>query len=270
MVRTKYNIPMLASSQWKTCSLCFALALPALAAGPGLVVDRGLPQANLNKPAGDYRSNIRWSLYDGGFLGDDFTVGAQGESWVIDSIRVWTVPGVNKVDPENLGDFYQDVRLYFGGTEGGLTPLVTGQLAAGSSRSSNPNILISDLTAAGGASYEDVRKSMRVWQIDFTQLNLRVQGGEKYRFASWGLGRFVPAASSSAAKPRKLPKERATYAWFNAATNAEYAATRQDGSDGSMLEFTSGGRFEKVFDGKGAGWDKSSDINVQVFAHRVD
>lgn len=260
---------MLASSQWKTCFLSFALALPVFAAGPALVVDRGLPQANLNKPAGDYRSNIRWSLYDGGLLGDDFTVGATGESWVIDTIRVWTVPGVNKVDPEHLGDFYQDVRLYFGDTTGGLTPLVTGQLTAGSSQSTNPNILISDLTASGGPAYQDVKKDMQIWQVDFTQLNLKVQGGEKYRFAAWGLGRFVPAKASNV-KPRQLPKERKTYAWFSAAANSEYAAARQDGADGSLLEFTSGGKFETVFSGKGAGWDKSSDINVQVFAHRVD
>lgn len=37
-----------------------------------------------------------------------------------------------------------------------------------------------------------------------------------------------------------------------------------------MLLFTSGGKFKSDFDGKGAGWDKSSDINVQVFAHRAD
>ncbi len=37
-----------------------------------------------------------------------------------------------------------------------------------------------------------------------------------------------------------------------------------------MLEFTSGGEFKSEFDSKGAGWDKSSDINVQVFGHRVD
>ncbi|HTW66841.1 MAG TPA: hypothetical protein VME17_19615 [Bryobacteraceae bacterium] len=259
---------MLASSQWKTCSLCFALAWPVFAAGPALVVDRGLPQGNLNNAAGQYRSNIRWSLYDSGFLGDDFTVGASGESWVIDSIRVWTVPGVNKVDPEHLGDYYQDVRLYFGGAEDGLTPLVTGQLSAGSNQSSNSNILIADVTAAGGASYQDIRRDMHVWQVDFTQLNLRVQGGEKYRFAAWGLGRVEPAVSTTG-KPKKLPKDRQTYAWFNAAANAEYASTRQDGADGSILEFTSGGKFESAFNGKGAGWDKGSDINVQVFAHRV-
>jgi hypothetical protein len=243
---------------WKTCSLCsaLALALPVFAAGPALVVDRGLPQANLNNSTG-YRSNVRWSSFDSGFLGDDFALGAAGENWVIDSIRVWTVPGVNGKDPENLGDVYQDVRLYFGGTEGGLTPVSSGLFQMGSSQPSNPNIKISDATAATGRSYEDFGTDMRVWQVDFTELNLAVQGGAKYRFGAFGLGR----ASDIAGK---------TNAWFNVATNAELAGAKQDGADGQMLLFNSGGKFKNAFDGKGAGWDKSTDINVQVFAHRVE
>ena len=37
----------------------------------------------------------------------------------------------------------------------------------------------------------------------------------------------------------------------------------------TYLIFTSGGRFESAFDGKNAGWDKSSDVDVQVFGHRA-
>ena len=249
-------------SGFKTCSLCLALTWPVFAAGPALVVDRGLPQANLNSTSGDYRSNIRWSLYESGFLGDDFSVGAAGESWVIDTIRVWTVPGVKRVDPDHLGDFYQDVRLYFGGAEGGLTPLVTGLLKPGSDQASNSNIVIRDATAAGTVPYDDFGTNMRVWQIDFTRLNLAVEGGMKVRFGAWGLGRPMPnAVGKNAGK---------TYAWFNAASNSELAAAKQDGADGEMLLFTSGGKFKSTFNGKGAGWDKSSDIDVQVFGHRAE
>src|SRR5271166_5323005 len=132
---------MRALNRFKTSSPClvagFVLGFApcVFAAEPALLVDRGLPRANLSKASGEYRSNVRWSLYDEGFLGDDFAVGAAGERWVIDTVRVWTVPGVLKSDPEHLGDFYQDVRLYFGGREEGLTPIVTGQLAAGSNQS---------------------------------------------------------------------------------------------------------------------------------------
>jgi hypothetical protein len=242
----------------KTCALCFALTLPVFAAGPALLVDRGLPQANLNNASGDYRSNIRWSSYEGGFLGDDFTVGGLGESFVIDTIRVWTVPGVSAFDPDHLGDFYQDVRLYFGGSDDSVTPVVTGLLKPGADQSSNPNILISDTAAAGTVPYDDFGTYMRVWQIDFTQLNLAVQGGVKLRFAAWGLGR--PAAHRAGK----------TYAWFNAASNAELSSAKQEGADGAMLLFTSGGEFRGEFNGKGAGWDKTSDIDVQVFGHRVE
>jgi hypothetical protein len=249
---------MHARNRIKTCSLCFALALPVFAAEPALIVDRGLPQTNLNDASGEYRSNVRWSSYESGFLGDDFTVGASGERWVIDSIRVWTVPGLAAIDPEHLGDFYQDVRLYFGGSDSGVSPMVTGLLSAGSNQTSNPNILISDATAAGAPRYEDFGSSLRVWQIDFTQLNLAVEGGAKYRFAAWGLGRPEPNA------------EGKTYAWFNFASNTQLASAGQSGADGSMLLFASGGKFQNAFSGKGAGWDKTSDINVQVFGHRVD
>jgi hypothetical protein len=253
---------MHALSRFKTSSLClvlgFAPAWSVFAAGPALLVDRGLPQANLNNAAGDYRSNVRWSLYDSGFLGDDFTVGAVGEHWVIDTVRVWTVPGAKEIDPEHLGDFYQDVRLYFGGTDESLSPIVTGLLTSGSDQASNANILISDATAAGVVPYDDFGTNMRVWQIDFTQLDLNVEGGVKYRFGAWGLGRPV---SNEAGK---------THPWFNVATNAPLAAVSQDGADGQLLLFTSGGKFKSAFNGKGAGWDKASDINVQVLGHRID
>ncbi len=261
--------PMLALGRLKTSSRFFVLGFAplcaAFAAGPSLVVDRGLPQANLNSAARDYRSNIRWSSYESGFVGDDFTLGASGQSWVIDTIRVWAVPGVRKLDPEHLGDFYQDVRLYFGGPEDGVSPIVTGTLTAGSDLSSNPNILISNATASGVIPYEEFGSNLRVWQIDFTQLNLKAQGGVKYRFGSWGLGRVVESRKTG--KPNKAGR---TYPWFNSATNAPLAAASQEGADGEMLLFTSGGKFTKTFNGKSAGWDKPSDINVQVFGHRVD
>lgn len=252
---------MNALNRCRVCShgllLGLALTWTVFAAEPTLVVDRGLPQANLNSASGDYRSNIRWSLYDSGFIGDDFTVGTVGESWAIDTIRLWTVPGVNATDPDHLGDFYQDVRLYVGNEEGGVTPSMTGLLKPGSDQISNPNILIADATGTGVVPYEDFGSNMRVWQIDFTKLNLTVPGGVKVRFGAWGLGRPVPGKADK------------TYAWFNAASNAPLAIAKQEGADGEMLLFTSGGKFKSTFDGKGAGWDKSSDINVQVFGHRL-
>src|SRR5438477_12790807 len=102
-----------------------ALALPVVAADSILAVDRGLPQANLNNASGTARSNVRWGWHDHGFLGDDFTIGASGERWVIDSIRVWTVPGTATAKAAHLGEFYEDVRLYLGSASKDLTPVAT-------------------------------------------------------------------------------------------------------------------------------------------------
>ncbi len=236
--------------------LGLCLLIPAFAADPALVVDRGLPQANLNNASGPVRSNVRWGNHEHGFLGDDFTIGLPGERWVIDSIRTWAVPGTAEIQYPHLGDFYQDVRLHVG--TGDITPIATAQLTAGSDDTSNPNVRISDASASGALLYDDFGTRLRVWQIDFTNLNLAVDGGVKYRFGVWGNGRPVPG------------REGKSFQWLNHASNAALSGAPQDGADGMMLLFDAAGRYEGTFDGKGNGWDKSSDINVQVFAHRVE
>jgi hypothetical protein len=235
--------------------LGLCLLLPAFAADPVLVVDRGLPQANLNNASGPVRSNVRWGNHDHGFLGDDFTIGGPGEHWVIDSIRTWTVPGTAEFHYPHLADFYQDVRLHFGA--GSLMPIASAELTAGSEDTSNPDVRISDASASGAQLYDDFGTMLTVWQIDFTNLHLAVAGGVKYRFGVWGNGRPVPGHDGK------------TFMWLNHASNAALSGAAQDGSDGIMLLFDAAGRYEGTFNGQGNGWDKTSDINVQVFAHRV-
>jgi hypothetical protein len=58
--------------------------------------------------------------------------------------------------------------------------------------------------------------------------------------------------------------------WYNHASNAALSGARQDGADGQMLLFDAAGRAEGAFGADGHGWDKPSDINVQIFAHRVE
>jgi hypothetical protein len=223
-----------------------------------MVVDRGLPQANLNNASGPVRSNVRWGWHDHGFLGDDFTIGAAGEHWVIDSIRTWAVPGGAENNPEHMGDFYQDVRLYFGGPKSDLTPMATAQLSPGSEETSNPNVRVSEATQSGALLYDDFGTSLRIWQVEFSNLSLAVVGGVKYHFGVWGMGRNVPGS------------EDKTFTWYNHASNAPLSAARQDGADGMMLLFDAAGRAEGTFTAQDHGWDKAADINVQVFAHRVD
>jgi len=60
-----------------------------------LLVDRGLPTANLNNAAGADRSNVGWGYanYDNWFTGDDFTLAAVDGQWRIDTIRTWAYAG---------------------------------------------------------------------------------------------------------------------------------------------------------------------------------
>ena len=238
-----------------TLSTMMMVALPASAADSVLVVDRGLPQANLNGSSGSVRSNVRWGWHEHGFLGDDFTIGAPGEHWVIDAIRTWAVPGTAQANLPHFGDYFEDVRLHFGQSD--VTPVATATLTPGGEPTSNPNVQITDATANGAILYDDFGTHLRVWQIDFTSLNLPVEGGVKYRFGVWGVGRPVPGS------PDK------TFTWYNQASNAGLSGAREDGADGGMLLFDAAGRSAGAFAASGNGWDKEADINVQVFAHRV-
>ena len=240
-----------------TAILGLALASGAWAADSMLAVDRGLPQANLNNVSGTARSNVRWASGDSAFMGDHFTIGAAGEKWVIDSIRTWAVPGLEENDPDHLGAFYEDLRLYFGRAGGDLTPALSAVLSPDSEQTSNPSALISEATKGGTPLYDNFGKFLRVWQIDFTNLNLPVEGGVRYGFGVWGMGREIPGTDGKG------------YMWFNHASNAALSAARQDDSDGVMLLFDASGRSAGEFSGQGNGWDKNSNINIQVFAHRV-
>ena len=182
-----------------------AMGWPARAADSVLVVDRGLPQINLNNDSGTVRSNVRWSWQDYGFLGDDFTIGEPGERWVIDSIRTWAVPGGAEANGQHLGDYFQDVRLHFGMSD--VTPVATAQLSMGSDATSNPDVRVADASAAGALLYDDFGARLRVWQIDFGNLNLAVDGGTKCRFGVWGMGRPTPGSDKA-------------FTWYNHASNA--------------------------------------------------
>jgi hypothetical protein len=249
---------MLVRNHLLTIACTAIFALPLAAVDTTMVVDRGLPQANLNNASGSARSNVRWGWHDHGFLGDDFTIGNTGERWVIDSIRVWTVPGQAAAKAAQLGEVYQDVRLYFGGAGKDLTPVSTTQLSADSADVSNPNVVVTEATQNGALMYDDFGTPLRIWQVEFTNLNLTVPGGVAQRFGVWGNGRAIPGS------------EGKTYMWYNHASNAALSGGRQDSADGQMLLFDAAGRADKVFKAEGNGWDKAADINVQVFAHRAN
>ena len=220
-----------------------------------LVVDRGLPRANWNNDAGAAaRSNVRWTLYSQGFVGDDFVIGQAGERWVVNTLRVWAVPGAFDADPATLGDVYQDVRLYVGAAGEDLTPVSTGRMARGSNDVEGADIVISE--AEGAPLYENFGARFKVYQIEFRNLNLRVEGGVRYRFGAWGLGRSVGEKGE-------------IYPWFTHGSNATQGEAPAEGADGKLLLFEAAGRYAKEYDATGAAWNKSSDLNVQIWARRA-
>jgi len=240
-----------------SAAVLFLSVLPGRAADPVLAVDRGLPPVNLNSSAGESRSNVRWSGQEQGFVGDDFTIGAPGETWVIDTIRTWAVPQISVTSSAHLGDFYQDLRLYFGtAASTSLTPIVSAEIIPGADEPESTSIRVADVTHDGAIPYDDFGMNLRIWKVEFHP-NKVIQGGVKYAFGVWGMGRPMP------------DKKDKIYPWFNLASNAPLSASRQDGADGVLLLFDGGGKFDSTWDSKGAGWDKSSDLNVQVVAHRV-
>lgn len=220
--------------------------------------DRGLPTDNLNNAAGSDRSNVAWSNGNDYVSGDDFTVGESGEKWKITAIRTWSV-----AHDGYLGDEFTDIHLYGGSGNDGLTEIANGTLSEGTNDDGNPNITHTAVVYDNTEEYQTGSGSYRaIWQHDFTNLNWVVDGGQKYYFAVDGNLRVADS-----------------YYWFNHASKAGLSGSTQDGSDDHWLvweksalnvapiECDSNGPISGICDG---GWDKSSDINIQIFATKLD
>jgi hypothetical protein len=227
-----------------------AISVSAAAGTPA--VDRGLPNDNLNNAAGADRSNVAWSNGNDYISGDTFAVGSAGETWIVTGIRTWNIGHLGNA----FGDEFSDDTLYFG--TGAVSPVATGAVASGSDLDSNPDITHVAVTYEDGSDYQASDSSYRqIWQNDFNNLHLVIDGGATYYFA-------VDGTTSS-------------YYWFNHASNAVLSGSTQQGADGRWVAWAksdlstpnscdSNGPQSGVCDG---GWDKSSDINVQVFASQV-
>jgi hypothetical protein len=229
-------------------------------AGATLIVDRGLPDANLNNAAGVDRSNVAWDFNppEDFVAGDDFTL--QGlppkTGWRIDQIWIWSIAGVPDGTFE-LGDRFQTISLFLGpdGDPGAVIPIVMSANLTGNA-SDNPDVVVTpvqypsdpavDYQGSGGAF-------IQIWQIDF--FNVGVFGAGTYLFGADGIG-------------------QAGLNWFNHASNAALSGTPQDGSD-DLYHWFSGNAGDGFLtlggtvDSDGFGWDKSSDINIQVWATEV-
>jgi len=246
--------------------LCSLLLVGASLCSQAQLFDRGLPTANLNNAAGANRSNVAWGFgYEAGegnnewFTGDDFTLPANspGKVWRVTKIRIWAVAGAAGDPGFKLGDRYYNVTLYGSGGHGAVVPIKSGDIAPGTNTAlipgtttANPDITFTPVQYAGGLDYQTGSGAFaQIWQTDFVNLDWLVPGGRPIRFGVHG-----------------LVYDNVNRVWFNHASNAALSGSTQDGADDLMRDFyvhnlQSG---DGTWDSDGYGWDKSSDINVQV------
>ena len=244
-------------THFKKVSLLTCVAVTAFVGFAGLaqaalIVDRGLPDQNLNNAAGADRSNVAWA-FNGEFLaGDDFSLGAVApgnRSWRIDRISVWQIGG----NP-TLGDKFDSISLFLGRDDGSSVDKVSTANLAGNA-TDNGDVTVSQVTYPGtGTTYQGSSGTfLNMWQVDFDNLGLYDPGS--YLFAMGGEGPDDPLT-------------------FNHASNAALSGTPQQGADNRYRWFSGTGANASItpggfIDSNGNGWDKSSDINIQVFAQQV-
>ena len=210
----------------------FTISLAAaMSANATLLVDRGLPTAKLNNAAGADRSNVAWVAGDYTSPSAPYTVlgdtfaNTSSQTWSINQITLWTVGQT-------------DTAILLGGISGSTLGVV------------------STATYIGGATYQGSSGSSWLMnQVDFA-VNITLAPGQTYQF-------FLDGTGGEYTIP------------FLHASNAALSGSPQDGSDNWMLQATvAGGNITSVAawtsDSNVAGplnggWDKASDINVQVY-----
>jgi hypothetical protein len=204
-----------------------------MSANASMVIDRGLPTDNLNNTAGSDRANVAWAFRDytpeDYWLVGDTFANTSAQSWAINSIRLWTT------SPTATPSLW-----------GGINGLTIGVVSASG--------VISSATYADLSSYQTPLDTYRdLKQIDFA-VNILLAPGQTYNFFFDGTGnnQFV------------VP--------FVHASNAARSGSPQQGADDSMLAANVvGGSLISVetWTSLGNGWDKASDVNVQVFGTPV-
>ena len=240
-------------------ALSLVLMTIPLTAGAALIVDRGLPNINLNNAAGSERSNVAWG--SAGFennpitYGDDFRLPDTPKyyAWQIDRITTWAIAGT----PDGsfaLGNRYDEISLFLGlaGDEQGTEiPLVLNANLTGNT-TDNDDVTITPVTYADGSNYEvSSGNFLQIWQIDW--FNVGVFGAGQYMFGVNGVGVDDPI-------------------WFDHASNAALSGTPQQDADNLYRDFdvlSNTLAFWDFIDSDGRGWDKSSDINIQVYGTTV-
>lgn len=231
----KLNFSTLAAA-----AIALSSTFGGLAVASPILVDRGLPTANLNNAAGVNRSNVAWALnppagsVPGNWVvGDSFT-NSSSQTWNIDRISMWTI-----LNPTTT--------QLWGGLGGGAIS----SLAAG--------VISSPVFYADASTYQGTSGTFReMRQLDFA-VNIMLAAGATYEFYLDGTGSGFTVNGNP----------------FAHASNAALSGSTQDGSDNLMLggqivggAFDTTTRFSWTSQAPGV-WDKTSDLNVQVFGNAV-
>jgi len=147
------------------------VVIPCCVSAQTLLLDRGiLPESDARTIGIDSKADAS------SLMGDDFTVGREGETWVIDRLRVWVIS--DGASSTALGALFQGIT-FLGGLANdqdtvecachNLIPLKTGTLAENGS--TNADVVVS----LGGRPNR--------WQVDFLNFRWSVPGGAKIQFA---------------------------------------------------------------------------------------
>jgi hypothetical protein len=214
-----------------------------------MVFDRGLPTANLNDTAGANRSNVAWGdAYDtkSWATGDDFNLGMAGNVQITD-LRVWIIG----TDSQPLSTMWSDLTLFGGDTTAASVNVLT-----------PTSVVISPATYADGSTYQgSLGGSINIWQVDF-HLNWLVDGSTTHTFFVGGTPTQANVGIYGVGVSPSLH-----------ASNAALSGLPQQGADDLFREISYTGSTIDHFGTwdsapvlGGGGWDKSSDINVQIFA----
>lgn len=241
----------------KTCFTVVLMASAAAQAAP-VVFDRGLPVTNLNNGAGASRSNVAWGFGESTpayYSGDNFTLGAG--NWNVSTVRVWAIIGATSdTSPSLIADRFSSISLYTG--DGAtLTNRLSGNTVGNST--DNADISITKVNYSSGANYDSFGTMVNIFEIDFNNLNWLITGGVTQNFSVAGVDK---------------PGDQTFRPFFMHASNAALGGATADGADGKYAAYYQDG-VNLTFDGlidsglPGNGWDKSSDINVQVEASAV-
>lgn len=208
----------------------FALALIGNAGASVMLVDRGLPIDNLNNSAGADRSNVAWAF--GGYTRADYWL--VGDTFTNTSSQTWNITSL---------------RLWT------TTPIDTAKLW-GSDGNTAAGVISSATYADGITSYQGSSGAFRdMRQIDFA-VNIMLAAGETFTFYFDGTGNTNPA----------------TIVPFVHASNAALGGAPADGADNLMWAAHTDGTSileTESWTSLGNGWDKASDVNVQVFGTAI-